>query len=103
MSGICGWVGEADPASLDAMLAAIDYRGDRTDAAFAPGVALGYLDGAFAAAWWDGARRRLTLLRDPFGVRSLYYVEVDGTLYFASELNQLLALPGLPVAVDPTA
>jgi hypothetical protein len=47
MSGICGWVGEADPASLDAMLAAIDYRGDRTDTAFAPGVALGY-------RWWEG-------------------------------------------------
>src|SRR5438552_1799218 len=47
MSGICGWVGEADPTVLVAMLAAIDYRGDRTDLAFAPGAALGY-------RWWDG-------------------------------------------------
>ena len=47
MSGICGWVGTADPAVLDAMLAAIAYRGDRVDTAVAPGVALGY-------RWWDG-------------------------------------------------
>jgi len=154
MSGICGWVGEAEPAVLEAMLAAIDYRGDRTDTAFAPGVALGYrwwggrpgkspgihragphlvacagtfappvpspaaalmdrlvpgpggldsLDGAFAGAWWDGERRRLTLVRDPFGVRSLYYVEHGGAFYFASELKQLLAIPDLPVQVNPAA
>src|SRR5262245_22321151 len=153
MSGICGWVGEADPAILEAMLEAIDYRGDRTDVARAPGVALGYrwwsgrpgkapgihragphlvacagtlappasspaaalldclardrasdldrLDGAFAGAWWDGGRRRLTLIRDPFGVRSLYYTQHDGVFYFASELKQLLAIPGLPVQVNP--
>lgn len=154
MSGICGFVGDADPKLLDAMLAAIDYRGDRTDVAHAPGIGLGYrwwagrpgkspgidrdgttlvacagtlapphdspaatfaqrlgdsansladLDGAFAAAHWDGARLRLTLLRDPFGVRSLYYVEHAGVLYFASELKQLLAVPALPVALDHVA
>lgn len=56
------------------------------------------LDGAFACAWWDG--KRMTLLRDPFGVRSLYHVQHQGVFYFASELKQLLAIPGLPVAVD---
>src|SRR5262249_48061072 len=61
------------------------------------------LDGAFAAAWWDGDRRRLTLIRDPFGVRSLYYVEHNGVLWFASELKQLLTIPRLPVAMDPVA
>src|SRR5688572_27382390 len=39
------------------------------------------LDGAFGAAWWDGDRRRLTLIRDPFGVRSLYYVEHEGAFF----------------------
>src|SRR4051812_1983494 len=34
------------------------------------------LDGAFSCAWWDG--QRLTLLRDPFGVRSLYHVQHHG-------------------------
>ena len=154
MSGICGWVGEADPATLHAMLDAIDYRGDRVDTVFAPGVALGYrwwggrpgkspgihrhgqhlvacagtfappaespaaaltgklhagadgmdaLDGAFAAAWWDGDARRLTLLRDPFGVRSLYYAEHRGVFYFASEIKQLLAIPGFPREIDDAA
>ena len=64
---------------------------------------LATLDGNFAAAYWDGARRRLTLARDPFGVRALYYVEHDGTFYFASELKQLLAIPGLPVEMDALA
>jgi asparagine synthase (glutamine-hydrolysing) len=64
---------------------------------------LNTLDGAFAAAWWDGALRRLTLVRDPFGVRSLYYVEHNGVFYFASELKQLLAIPDLPVALDSVA
>jgi asparagine synthase (glutamine-hydrolysing) len=151
MSGICGWVGDADPATLDAMLAAIDYRGDSVDRATAPGVALGYrwwrgrpgkspgihrdgahlvacagtfapsvaspaaalidklnhgtndLDGAFAAAWWDGEQRRLTLVRDPFGVRSLYYTTYRGVFYFASEIKQLLAIPGLPRELDDRA
>ena len=69
-----------------------------------PGPAgLDTLDGAFGAAWWDGARKRLTLIRDPFGVRSLYYTEHNGVFYFASELKQLLAIPSLPVKADPVA
>jgi len=157
MSGICGWVGRADRALLDAMLAAIEYRGDQTDTEVGEGAAIGYrwwggrpgkspglhrdgshvvtcagtlappvpspaarllqrlgagsyaddtlatLDGAFAAAWWDGEQERLTLLRDPFGVRSLYYTELDGVFYFASELKQLLVIPDLPVEPDPAA
>ena len=47
MSGICGFVGPGDPASIDAMLAAIDYRGDASDTASLPGVSLGY-------RWWRG-------------------------------------------------
>lgn len=58
------------------------------------------LDGAFASAWWDSSAQQLTLVRDPFGVRSLYYIEHCGVFYFASELKQLLAIPSLPVAVD---
>ena len=63
----------------------------------------GDVDGAFAFAYWDARAERLTLGRDPFGVRSLYYVEHDGTFYFATELKQLLAVAELPVAIDPAA
>jgi asparagine synthase (glutamine-hydrolysing) len=150
MSGICGWVGEAPRERLEAMLHAIDYRGDTSDSHLGEGFALGYrfwagrpgksprirragdaatacagtlappvpspaealaariasadfadLDGAFAAADWDG--RGLTLIRDPFGVRSLYFTEREGTFYFASELKQLVA-PGIaPAEIDPVA
>lgn len=59
---------------------------------------LSSLDGAFAAACWDGGR--LTLIRDPFGVRSVYYATLPGgTLLFASELKQLLAVPELEAEV----
>ncbi len=61
------------------------------------------LDGAFAVARWEPATSTLTLLRDPFGVRSLYYVEHQGVFYFATELKQLLAIPSLPVVLDETA
>lgn len=64
---------------------------------------LSTLDGAFGAALWDPARRTLSLVRDPFGVRSLYWVEHRGVFWFASELKQLLALPGLPVELDASA
>jgi asparagine synthase (glutamine-hydrolysing) len=64
---------------------------------------LGDLDGAFAAARWDASARTLTLARDPFGVRSLYYAVVGDACYFASELKQLLAVAALPVALDPVA
>ncbi len=58
------------------------------------------LDGAFAGAWWDGQKKRLTLIRDPFGIRSLYHANHQGVFYFASELKQLLAIPGIPAEPD---
>jgi asparagine synthase (glutamine-hydrolysing) len=61
------------------------------------------LDGAFAAALWDATSETLTLIRDPFGVRSLYYVEHGGAFFFASELKQLCAVASLPVEPDLAA
>lgn len=150
MSGICGYIGEADPGVLQAMLEAVPYRGDRTDTASGPGFGLGYrwwgdrpgkspgiwkapdgvrtacagtlapavpspaadldarlregrtgdLDGAFAAARWEPSSRTMTLIRDPFGVRSLYTAEHRGVLYFASELKQILAVADFPAEPD---
>ena len=61
------------------------------------------LDGAFAVAWVDNEGARLRLLRDPFGVRSLYYFAAKGAVYFASELKQLLAVPDCSREIDLSA
>jgi asparagine synthase (glutamine-hydrolysing) len=49
------------------------------------------LRGMYALAIYDPAERRLLLARDPFGIKPLYYVEIDGLFAFASEPQALLA------------
>lgn len=58
------------------------------------------LRGMFAAAIWDARNRRLTLARDPFGIKPLFYAVGADTLAFASELKALTLLPWLSDAID---
>jgi asparagine synthase (glutamine-hydrolysing) len=71
--------------------------------------ALSGLRGMFALAFWDRARRRLVLARDPLGQKPLYLArnpDPDGewSFAFASEVRALLAsgLLGAP-RLDPSA
>lgn len=61
------------------------------------------LDGRFVFVKWEPEGRSLTVYRDAFGMRSLYWTQHDGAFWFASELKQLLVIPGLPRAIDPIA
>lgn len=54
---------------------------------------LGYLRGEFAFALYDRQHDRLMLVRDRFGVKPLYWTEVNGKIIFGSELKVLFAHP----------
>jgi|GEM_PF-18276 len=55
----------------------------------------------FAVAFWDARARRLTLARDPLGVKQLYYHDDGKRLVFASEIKALLCCEDVPRAIDP--
>jgi asparagine synthase (glutamine-hydrolysing) len=60
-------------------------------------------NGDFAFALYDKRRRRLFAARDRMGVRPFFYTRVGETLYFASEVKALLAVPGVQAEMDPIA
>ena len=64
---------------------------------------LARLEGIFAFAVWDRQERRLTLARDPLGVKPLYFAELPGGFLFASELKALTLCPDLPRDIDAEA
>ena len=59
------------------------------------------LTGMFAFALLDTQERRLTLARDPFGIKPLLWWQGPGAFAFASETKALLALPQVCRRVDP--
>ncbi len=59
------------------------------------------LNGMFAIALWDSARRRLLLLRDRMGIKPLFYSVRHGSLYFGSEVKCILAAGGSSARIDP--
>jgi asparagine synthase (glutamine-hydrolysing) len=59
------------------------------------------LRGMFAFAVWDSEEQTLTLARDRFGIKPLYYAQVGNVIYFASEAKALL--PFVDVEVDEEA
>lgn len=59
--------------------------------------------GMFAFAMLDQRTHTLTLARDAFGIKPLYYRATPGSTTFASELRALMALDGEPAELDPQA
>lgn len=59
-----------------------------------------YLLGDFAFAIWNRQTNTLFCARDHMGVKPLYYFNNDYLFAFGSELNSLLAIPGIQAVLD---
>jgi asparagine synthase (glutamine-hydrolysing) len=59
------------------------------------------LRGMFAIALYDTTRNALLLARDRLGKKPLYYAQLEGRLYFGSEIKAMLAVAPELAEVDP--
>lgn len=83
------WRGGSDTETL---LAAIERWGVEE--------ALKRCSGMFALALWDRETGELTLARDRFGEKPLYYGWAAGRFVFSSDLAAITALPGAALEID---
>ena len=86
------WRGHSDTETL---LCAIRHWGVEA--------ALPRFSGMFALALWDGRERTLTLARDRFGEKPLFYGWSGKDLVFASELKALATHPAWSPSLDRNA
>ncbi|HZT43000.1 MAG TPA: asparagine synthase (glutamine-hydrolyzing) [Chthonomonadaceae bacterium] len=56
--------------------------------------------GMFAIALWDRQERALHLIRDPLGIKPLYYTRAGSTVLFGSELKALRTHPAFCAEID---
>lgn len=61
------------------------------------------MNGIFAVAIWDCQENELTLVRDPIGVKPLYYMLQGNSLAFASEFKTILMSRPERPEIDPVA
>jgi asparagine synthase (glutamine-hydrolysing) len=62
-----------------------------------------YLNGMFAIAIWDTEEEVLYVARDRYGIKPLFYSDLEGTFMFASEIPPLLEVGGISREIDWTA
>ncbi len=62
--------------------------------------ALDKLNGMFAFALWDREEKRLTLVRDRYGIKPLYYADTGDSFLFASENKAFLSHPSFTAEMD---
>lgn len=65
--------------------------------------ALDKLRGMFGFAVWNEKEQTLMLARDFFGIKPVYYAQIDGHFVFASEIKSILAFPGYKREVNRLA
>lgn len=87
-----GWKGHSD---TEVLLAALDRWGLEAT--------LPRLNGMFAFALWDRAKRRLHLVRDRMGEKPLYFGWFGRTLLFGSELKALKKHPAFTARINRDA
>jgi asparagine synthase (glutamine-hydrolysing) len=61
------------------------------------------LRGMFAMAIWDGARRKMFIARDPYGIKPLYYADDGKSVRIASQVKALMAGGRVARQFDPAA
>ncbi len=61
------------------------------------------LNGMFAFSIWDRQERKGCLVRDPVGIKPLFYYQKGGQLLFASEVKAILAALSRPPEFDPVS
>ncbi|MEP7338514.1 MAG: asparagine synthase (glutamine-hydrolyzing) [Acidobacteriota bacterium] len=61
------------------------------------------LRGMFAFAVYDQRRRQILLARDRFGIKPLYYAELNSQLVFASEIKAILEISGFRPTINRQA
>lgn len=59
------------------------------------------LRGMYAFAIWDEQKQTLALVRDPFGIKPLYYADTGTSILFASEVKALRKLDAVDTAIEP--
>jgi len=63
--------------------------------------ALARINGDFSLALFDQGDHSIYLARDRFGLKPLYYCDVDGGWAFSSRMRALLGIPGVAKTVNP--
>ena len=59
--------------------------------------------GMFAFAVYDKTTNELFIARDHFGIKPLFYTQINGALAFSSELKTLVGIPGFNKSINPKA
>jgi asparagine synthase (glutamine-hydrolysing) len=62
-----------------------------------------HLEGMFAFALWDSAKKKLFLARDRLGIKPLYFSQTSKAFRFASTLPALLKVGDMNTDIDPVA